>query len=314
MPSWMRSPPPRRWDDSAVKVLSIQSAVAYGHVGNSAAVFPLQRIGVEVLPVYTVNFSNHTGYGAWRGPLIAPDDVREVITGIEERGVFDKIDVVLSGYQGSEGIADVIVETVARVKAANTNAVYACDPVMGNAKSGCFVAPAIPELLREKVVPVADIITPNQFELGFLTETDPSDLESTLASADAARALGPRTVLVTSVERPDRPEGTIEMLAVTDDGAWIVQTPHIPMKANGSGDVTAALFTAHYRRTGDAADALARTTSSVCPRQSGCSSGRCRCGLSSRSRLRRPARGERSARKSACGYSGSRSCESWRRG
>ena len=246
-----------------MKILSIQSAVAYGHVGNSAAVFPLQRIGVEVLPVYTVNFSNHTGYGAWRGPMISPDDVRDVITGIEERGVFPQIDVVLSGYQGGEGIADVILDAVARVKAANPDAVYACDPVMGNAKSGCFVAPAIPILLRDRVVPAADIITPNQFELGFLTETEPDTLESTLASVDLVRSTGPGTVLVTSVERPDREAGTIEMLAVDDSGAWIVQTPLLPMKANGSGDVTAALFTAHYRRTGDAADALARAASSV---------------------------------------------------
>ncbi|WP_431806097.1 pyridoxal kinase PdxY [Microbacterium paraoxydans] len=246
-----------------MKILSIQSAVAYGHVGNSAAVFPLQRIGVEVLPVYTVNFSNHTGYGAWRGPLIDPADVREVITGIEERGVFGQIDAVLSGYQGGEGIGDVIIDAVARVKAANPNAVYACDPVMGNAKSGCFVAPAIPILLRERVVPVADIITPNQFELGFLTETEPDTLESTLDSVDLARAMGPRTVLVTSVERPDREEGTIEMLAVDDEGAWLVQTPHLPMKANGSGDVTAALFTAHYVETGSAQTALERTASSV---------------------------------------------------
>jgi pyridoxine kinase len=246
-----------------VKILSIQSAVAYGHVGNSAAVFPLQRIGVEVLPVYTVNFSNHTGYGAWRGPLISPDDVREVLQGIEDRGVFPQIDVVLSGYQGGEGIADVILEAVKRVKAANPAAVYSCDPVMGNAKSGCFVAPAIPVLLRDRVVPAADIITPNQFELGFLTGTEPDTLESTLASVELVRATGPRTVLVTSVERPDREDGTIEMLAVDDSGAWLVQTPYIPMKANGSGDVTAALFTAHYRRTGELADALARTTSSV---------------------------------------------------
>ncbi|MBQ9917147.1 MAG: pyridoxal kinase PdxY [Microbacterium sp.] len=246
-----------------MKVLSIQSAVAYGHVGNSAAVFPLQRIGVEVLPVYTVTFSNHTGYGAWRGPLISPADVADVITGIEERGVLGEIDVVLSGYQGGEGIADVIIDAVARVKKANPDAVYACDPVMGNAKSGCFVAPAIPELLRERVIPVADIITPNQFELGFLTGTEPGSIESTLESADLARARGPRTVLVTSVERPDREPDTIEMMVVDDDGAWIVQTPLIPMKANGSGDVTAALFTAHYRRSGDAADALARTASSV---------------------------------------------------
>ncbi|MFI5713326.1 pyridoxal kinase PdxY [Kribbella sp. NPDC051620] len=246
-----------------MKILSIQSAVAYGHVGNSAAVFPLQRIGVEVLPVYTVNFSNHTGYGAWRGPLISPDDVREVVLGIEERGVFPQIDAVLSGYQGGEGIADVILETVERVKKANPAAVYSCDPVMGNAKSGCFVAPAIPVLLRDRVVPAADIITPNQFELGFLTNTEPDTLESTLASVELVRATGPRTVLVTSVERPDREDGTIEMLAVDDSGAWLVQTPYIPMKANGSGDVTAALFTAHYGRTGDLADALARATSSV---------------------------------------------------
>ncbi|WP_439565911.1 pyridoxal kinase PdxY [Microcella sp.] len=246
-----------------MKVLSIQSAVAYGHVGNSAAVFPLQRIGVEVMPVYTVNFSNHTGYGAWRGPLISPDDVRDVITGIEERGVFPTIDVILSGYQGSEGIADVILEAVARIKAVNPDAIYSCDPVMGNAKSGCFVAPAIPVLLRERVVPAADLITPNQFELGYLTGTEPDTLESTLASVDLARASGPRVVLVTSVERPDRDDGTLEMLAVTDTGAWIVTTPQLPLKANGSGDVTAALFTAHYRRTGDAADALARTASSV---------------------------------------------------
>ncbi|WJL95544.1 pyridoxal kinase PdxY [Microbacterium sp. ET2] len=246
-----------------MKILSIQSAVAYGHVGNSAAVFPLQRIGVEVLPVYTVNFSNHTGYGAWRGPLIPPADVAEVLAGVEERGVFGQIDAVLSGYQGSEGIGDVVVDAVRRVKAANPGALYACDPVMGNAKSGCFVAPAIPVLLRERVVPVADIITPNQFELGFLTDTEPLSLESTLESVEAARAMGPRTVLVTSVERPEREEGTLEMLAVDDAGAWIVQTPQLPMKANGSGDVTAALFTAHYLRTRSAGEALARTVSSV---------------------------------------------------
>lgn len=246
-----------------MQILSIQSAVAYGHAGNSAAVFPMQRIGVEVLPVYTVNFSNHTGYGAWRGPVMDPSDVAAVITGVEERGAFGSLDAVLSGYQGSDGIADVIIDAVARVKAANPNALYACDPVMGNAKSGCFVAPAIPALLRDKVVPVADIITPNQFELGFLTDTDPHTIDETLASADAARAMGPSTILVTSVERPDREDGTIEMMVVDDSGAWIVTTPYLPMKANGSGDVTAALFTSHYAKTRDAADSLARTASSV---------------------------------------------------
>ena len=250
-------------EDSGMKVLSIQSSVAYGHVGNSAAVFPLQRLGVEVWPVFTVHFSNHTGYGAWRGPLLSADDVREVITGIEERGVLGEVDAVLSGYQGGEDIGDVILDAVARVRAANPAATYTCDPVMGNAKSGCFVNAAIPPLLRERVVPAADLITPNQFELGFLTGTDPHTLDETLASADVARGMGPSTVLVTSVERPDAPADTIEMLAVDDDGAWIVQTPRLPLKANGSGDVTAALFTAHRHLTGSSAEALARTASSV---------------------------------------------------
>ena len=192
-------------DGPVTTILSIQSSVAYGHVGNSAAVFPLQRLGVEVWPVHTVHFSNHTGYGAWRGPLMPPDDVREVVTGIEERGALPEVDAVLSGYQGGEQIGEVILDAVARTKAANPAAIYACDPVMGNAASGCFVHPAIPVLLRERVVPQADLITPNQFELGFLTETDPGDLDSTLDSVERARAMGPGTVLVTSVLRPDRP-------------------------------------------------------------------------------------------------------------
>jgi len=246
-----------------MRFLSIQSFVAYGHVGNSAATFPLQRLGHEVWPVLTVVFSNHTGYGAWRGPLLAPDDVRAVVSGIEERDVLGTCDAVLSGYLGGPGICDVVVDAVARVQKANPAATYTCDPVMGNATSGCFVDPSIPPILREQVVPHADIITPNQFELGFLTGTKPDTLESTLSSADAAMAMGPSTVLVTSVLRPDRPADTIEMLAVTGDGAWIVRTPRLPIKANGSGDLTAALFTAHLHTTGSPAEALALTASSV---------------------------------------------------
>ncbi|HEY0903132.1 MAG TPA: pyridoxal kinase PdxY [Marmoricola sp.] len=254
-----------------MRILSIQSAVAYGHVGNSAAVFPLQRLGHEVWPVHTVLFSNHTGYGAWRGPVIPGPDVHEVILGMEERGALGQVDLVLSGYQGSPAIGAVVVDAVTRVKAANPDAAYACDPVMGNARSGCFVDPAIPDLLRDDVVPRADVITPNQFELGQLTGTSLTatldgdgspDLEEILAAADAARAMGPATVLVTSVEPVGEPEDTIGMIAVTADGAWSVRTPRLPMKANGSGDVTAALFSAHLRET-DPATALARTASSV---------------------------------------------------
>ena len=226
-------------------ILSIQSAVAYGHVGNSAAVFPLQRIGHEVWPVYTVNYSNHTGYGAWEGPIIPASDVAAVISGIRDRGAFPLIDGILTGYQASPDVADVIVSTVRDIKAENPSALYACDPVMGNAKSGCFVPDAIPPLFRSTIVPAADIITPNQFELGYLVEQDVVDLDSTLKAVDAAREMGPSTVLVTSVARPDAPQDAIEMVAVDDSGAWIIRTPRLPFKRNGSGDVTAALFTGH---------------------------------------------------------------------
>lgn len=246
-----------------MNILSIQSHVSYGHVGNSAAVFPLQRIGHEVWPVHTVNFSNHTGYGQWGGELIPAAQVRNVIDGMEQRGAFGRIDAILSGYQGGSDIADVIVDAVARIKEANPQAVYACDPVMGNAKSGCFVSDLIPPLLRDKVVPVADIITPNQFELEYLTGVPAHDTASTLEAIAAAQEMGPNTVLVTSVRRPETPADAIEMIAANEQGAWLVRNPFIDFKRNGSGDVTAALFTGHYIRERNAADALARTASSV---------------------------------------------------
>ena len=246
-----------------MRVLSIQSCVSYGHVGNSAAVFPLQRLGHEVMPVHTVVFSNHTGYGAWGGQLISGDVVRDIVKGIDERGGLDDVELVLSGYQGGNDIGDAILEAVALVKERNPQAIYACDPVLGSAKSGCFVAPEVQTLIRDRVVPQAELITPNQFELGFITGTDPHTLEETLASVDLVRAEGPSTVLVTSVFRPDRPADTIEMLAVTGEGAWIVQTPQLPFKRNGSGDVAAALFSSHFRSSGDPAEALGRTAASV---------------------------------------------------
>ena len=247
----------------AMTILSIQSHVTYGHVGNSAAVFPLQRAGHEVWPVHTVNFSNHTGYGDWGGPMIPASDVTSIIDGIEKRGAFPQIDAILSGYQGGADIADAIVETVRRIKAANPKALYACDPVMGNAKSGCFVSDEIPPLLRDRVVPVADIITPNQFELGYLTDSEVGTLDQTLAAVKKAQEIGPKTVLVTSVKRPETADDQIEMLAVDGDRAFLVSTPLLPFKRNGSGDVTAALFTGHYTETSDVKESLRRTASSV---------------------------------------------------
>lgn len=246
-----------------MKILSIQSSVAYGHVGNSAAVFPLQRLGHEVWPVLTVHFSNHTGYGEWRGPLLAADDVRAVIAGIGDRGVLGEADAVLSGYQGDPAVGAIILDTVARVKELNPDAVYCCDPVMGDVGRGMFVRPGIPEFMRDTVVPKADIVTPNHFELDFLAGRSTTTLAEILDAVDDVRARGPRDVLVTSVIHDEVPEGRLDVVAVSDEGAWAVETPLLPILPNGCGDVTAALYLAHLRSTGSAAEALARTTSSV---------------------------------------------------
>lgn len=254
-----------------MKILSIQSSVAYGHVGNSAAVFPLQRLGHEVWPVITVHFSNHTGYGAWRGPLLAPDDVAEVIAGIEDRGVLGLADAALSGYQGDPAVGAVVLDAVARLKAANPDAVYCCDPVMGDVGRGMFVRPGIPEFMRDEVVPAADVITPNHFELDFLAGTTTRTMAEVLDAVDAVRATGPRDVLVTSVVTEDggtagadgQDGESIDVVAVSDEGAWAVTTPLLPITPNGCGDVTAALYLAHLRTTGSPAQALMATTSSV---------------------------------------------------
>jgi len=245
-----------------VQVLSIQSSVAYGHVGNSAAVFPLQRLGHEVWPVLTVHFSNHTGYGSWRGPVLSAGDVAEVIAGVEERGAFPGIDAVLSGYQGDPAVGGVILDAVQRVRAANPSAIYCCDPVMGDTGRGMFVRPGIPEFMRDHVVPAADVITPNHFELNFLAGREATPrLDDVLDAVQTVRSRGPRNVLVTSVVT-DR-SSSLDLVAVDDDGAWAVTTPLLPITPNGGGDVTAAVYLAHLLSTGSTPEALRLTANTL---------------------------------------------------
>lgn len=245
-----------------MQILSIQSHVAFGYVGNSAAVFPLQRLGHEVWPVLTVAFSNHTGYGEWRGPVLAPADVASVIQGIGERDALTGVSAVLSGYQGDPAVGAVVLDAVAAVKAANPHALYACDPVMGDVGRGMFVRPGIPEFMRDQVVPAADVITPNHFELNFLAGVEATPrLADVLDAIERVREGGPRNVLVTSVIT-DR-SNTLSLVAVDDHGAWRVTTPLLPITPNGGGDVTSALYLAHLLASGSTPTALGRTANTM---------------------------------------------------
>jgi pyridoxine kinase len=241
-----------------MSILSIQSHVAYGHVGNAAAAFPLQRLGFEVWRVNTVQFSNHTGYPSWRGQVFEAAHVAELVEGLAERGVLGGCDAVLSGYLGDAGLGAVILDAVARVRAENPAALYACDPVMGDVAQGVFVRPDIPAFMRDRAVPAADIITPNRFELELFTGIEVSSLADAVAAARHALALGPKVVLVTSLRHDATAADEIEMLAVTEQAASRVVTPflHMDPAPNGAGDALAALFLAFYMKEGGSIEAV----------------------------------------------------------
>jgi len=246
-----------------MNLLSIQSHVAYGHVGNSAAVFALQRLGCEVWPVHTVQFSNHPGYGAFRGSVFDAARVGEVVRGIAERGALTKCDGVLSGYLGAADLGAVILDAVALTKAANPQARYCCDPVIGDVRLGEYVGAGIADFLRERALPAADVLTPNQFELERLSGQGSATRAAALAGVEALRKRGPRAVLVTSLHTTETPADAVDVLACDERGRYLVRTPLLPVAVNGAGDAAAALFFFHYLRTGDLAEALARTVSSV---------------------------------------------------
>ena len=246
-----------------MNILSIQSWVAFGHVGNASAVFPLQRLGAEVWAVNTVQFSNHTGYGTWRGQVFGAELVSDLVQGIEDRGALPRCDAVLSGYMGDAAIGHAILDAVRRVKTANPKALYCCDPVIGDVGRGVFVRPGIPEFMRDCAVPAADLITPNQFELEHMTGLPVTTLAEAKAAVTALQATGPRAVLVTSLKVAETPEDQIELLAAEGGEFHRVRTPMLPLSVNGAGDAIAALFLFHRLKTGSAAAAAAAAASSI---------------------------------------------------
>ncbi len=247
-----------------MRFLSLQSHVAYGYVGNRAATFPLQRLGHEVWAVNTVEFSNHTGYGAWRGRAAPAEHVADIVHGIEALGMLPKCDALLTGYVGDAALADVVMDTARRVRAANPKAVWCCDPVLGDVDTGIYVKPGIDVFFRERALPAADLVTPNHFELEHLTGRKVATMAEALAAAHLLLN-GPRLVLVTSLKRADHAADQIEMLAVSREASWRIATPHIgfPIAPNGTGDAVAALFAAHWLESGDVAQALGKAASSI---------------------------------------------------
>ncbi|HTT49017.1 MAG TPA: pyridoxal kinase PdxY [Pseudolabrys sp.] len=246
-----------------MNILSIQSHVAYGHVGNSAAVFALQRIGIEVWPIHTVQFSNHTGYGKWQGRVFDADLIRDLVAGLGQRGVLSECEGVLSGYIGGADIGAAILDAVDTVRRTNPSVRYCCDPVIGDVGRGFFVRKGIPEFIKEKAVPAANIVTPNQFELDYLAGRASKTLADTLVAINAVHALGPSAVLVTSLHVEDTPEDSIDLIVSDRTGRYRLRTPKLPLMANGAGDAIAALFFAHYLRSGKIDEALSCAASAV---------------------------------------------------
>jgi pyridoxine kinase len=245
-----------------VNLISVQSHVVYGHVGNSAAVFALQRMGVEVWPIHTVQFSNHTGYGKWQGHVFDAGLIRDLITGLETRGVLAECDGVLSGYVGSPEIGEAILDALATVRRANPAAHYCCDPVIGDVGKGVFVRAGVPDFMREKAVRAADIVTSNHFELDRLTGRTTRTLSEARDAMKALHDLGP-TVLVTSLAVDDTPQQAVEMLASDETGQFRLHTPRLAVAANGTGDAIAAMFCAHYLRSGNIGGALSSAASAM---------------------------------------------------
>jgi pyridoxine kinase len=241
-------------------VLSIQSRVAYGHVGNAAAIFPLQCLGVEAWALDTVAFSNHTGHGRWRGDVVAAETVAALFDGIADLGVLPSIDAVLSGYIGTAETGAVLLDIVARIKQANPTALFCCDPVIGDTDTGSYVRDGVAKFFRDHALALADIVTPNRFELEFLTGQTIATIGDANEAAATLRRQGPGVVLVTSLDiAPDQ----MTILASGPDGAWAIETPRLPVMLNGCGDVTAALFLGHLVSGASLADALARTAASM---------------------------------------------------
>lgn len=254
-------------DNASMNILSIQSWVSYGHVGNASAVFPLQRLGADVWSINTVQFSNHTGYGHWTGQVYTGDAVRDLVDGIAARDVLRHCDAVLSGYMGDATIGEAILHAVARVRQENPNAIYCCDPVIGDVEEGVYVREGIEEFLRDNALPQADIATPNRFEVERLTGIDCrtlADAKNAVTRLSATmRPDGLRSVLLTSLETEQTPGDHLDLMVGEGGEFHLLRTPRLPVSVNGAGDAIAALYLFHRLNSGSAVKAMEQAGSAV---------------------------------------------------
>jgi pyridoxine kinase len=240
-----------------MNILSIQSAVVQGHVGNSAAVFLLQRLGHEAWPIDTVTLAHHPGHGRAPGRVATPAELTALLDGLAARNAFAQCDALLSGYLGDAALGAVLLDAVARLRAANGRALYCCCPVMGDTSKGFYVRPGIAEFFRDAALPRADILILNLFELAFLAGRAVESVEEVRAAARALIARGPRRVIATGIAREQEGKAWIGALLVeADGGAWLAETPFVTAPASGAGDAFAALFLGHLLRGADARLAL----------------------------------------------------------
>ncbi|GAA5112600.1 pyridoxal kinase PdxY [Orbus sasakiae] len=248
-------------------ILSIQSHVVFGHAGNSAAEFPMRRLGVNVWPLNTVQFSNHTQYRQWTGTVMPASHLVEIADGISAIDELKNCDAVLSGYMGSPEQGNAIIDIVKKVKAVNPNAIYICDPVMGHPEKGCFVAPGVAEFLCNTALPISDMLSPNILELEELNGKQRiNNVDEAILACREICKRGPKVVLVKHLSRAGYQNDRFEMLLVTKDEAWHIHRPLVDFGVRqpvGVGDMTSGLLIANILKGKSLVEAFEHTTSAV---------------------------------------------------
>lgn len=225
-------------------VISIQSQVVHGHVGNSAAVFPLLSKGLQVAAVPTALLSNHPHYPTMYGRVLEPDFLGGLLQGVEDRGLVEASAVLVTGYVGSVENALVIASFVERARALNPKLMYVCDPVMGDDDLGLFVKEDLVDVFRERLVPLAQVITPNQYELELLARRGARtvvDLETCLAKLSGN---APPLAAVTGCVFDDTIRGQVETVSCSASGFARSAVERLPIRPCGTGDLFTALLIA----------------------------------------------------------------------